>query len=128
MLLRTLLAVGLLAALTGCLIERSTVNEPLEVELVTQLEPGSTTASEAVALLGAPSEVVQLGRRSAYRYQFETSKRAALYLLVVNLMGNDSRADRVWLFFGEDDVLTHVAGTFESDDARYTLPWTKPHS
>jgi hypothetical protein len=125
--LRTLAVVPLLAVLSGCLIDRSTVNEPLEAGLVAELRPGTTTASEAVALLGAPSEVVQLGRRSAYRYQFEASKRAALFLVVVNLMGSDTRADRVWLFFGEDDVLTHVATTFESQDARYALPWTKLH-
>jgi hypothetical protein len=126
--IRSLAFVPLLAALSGCLIDRSTVNEPIEAGLVAQLQPGHTTASEAVNLLGAPAEVVQLGRRSAYRYQFENSKSAALFLIVVNLMSSDSRADRVWLFFGEDDVLTHVGSTFESKDARYALPWTKLHS
>ena len=126
--IRSLAFLPLLAALSGCLIDRSTVNEPIEAQLVDQLQPGKTTASEAVALLGAPTEVVQLGRRSAYRFQFENTKSAALFLIVVNLMSSDSRADRVWLFFGEDDVLTHVASTFESKDARYALPWTKLHS
>jgi hypothetical protein len=126
--IRALVLVPFLAALSGCLFDRGAVNEPLEASLVAQLTPGRTTASEAVALLGAPTEVVQLGRRSAYRYQFEASKRAALYLVVINLMGSDSRADRVWLFFGEDDVLTHVGSTFESLDTRYALPWTKLHS
>jgi len=124
---RLLFLVPLLAALPGCLIDRSTVNEPLAAEAVAALEPGRTTAREAVALLGAPTEVVQLGRRSAYRYQFETSKRAALFLVVVNLVGRDTRADRAWLFFDENDVLTHVASTYQGDDTRYALPWTKLH-
>lgn len=126
--IRSLAFLPLLAALSGCLIDRSTVNEPIESQLVAQLQPGKTTASEAVDLLGAPSEVVQLGRRSAYRFQFENTKSAALFLIVVNLMSSDSRADRVWLFFDENDVLTHVGSTFESKDTRYTLPWTKLHS
>ena len=126
--IRSLAFLPLLAALSGCLIDRSTVNEPIEAQLVAQLQPGKTTASEAVNLLGAPAEVVQLGRRSAYRFQFENTKSAALFLIVVNLMSSDSRADRVWLFFDEHDVLTHVGSTFESKDTRYALPWTKLHS
>jgi hypothetical protein len=124
---RLFLLVPLLVPLAGCLFDRTTTNQPLAAEAVAALEPGVTTARDAVALLGAPVEVVQLGRRSAYRYEFEMSKQAALFLVVIALRGNDTRADRAWLFFDEDDVLTHVATTFESDDARYALPWTKLH-
>jgi len=124
---RTLLAILMLPALTGCLIDRSTMNTPLAPETVAALEPGRTTAREAVELLGAPVEVVQLARRSAYRYEFTVSKRAALFLVVVNLRGEDTRADRLWLFFDEQDVLTHVGSTFESGDAAYALPWTRLH-
>jgi len=125
--IRSPLLVALLLPLTGCLIDRSTTNEPLAADVVAALEPGRTTAREAVERLGAPVEVVQLGRRSAYRYEFVTSKRAALFLIVVNLMGRDTRADRVWLFFDEEDVLTHVGASFEGEDAVYALPWTKLH-
>ena len=124
---RFLLLLPLLLLPASCLIDRTTINAPLASEAVAELQPGRTTAREAVALLGAPVEVVQLGRRSAYRYEFESSKRAALFLLVVMLMGRDTRADRVWLFFDEQDVLTHVGATYEGADARYALPWTKLH-
>jgi len=124
---RLLFALLLLPALSGCLIDRSTVNTPLAAETVDALEPGRTTAEKAVELLGAPIEVVQLARRSAYRYEFTTSKRASLFLIVINLTGRDTRSDRVWLFFDEQDVLTHVATTFEGEDATYALPWTRLH-
>jgi hypothetical protein len=124
---RSLLLPALLCLLPACLIDRKATNQPLAAEAVAALEPGTTTATEAVALLGAPLEVVQLGRRSAYRYEFLMSKQAALFLVVIALRGTDTRADRAWLFFDEDDVLTHVATTFEGDDARYALPWTKLH-
>jgi outer membrane protein assembly factor BamE (lipoprotein component of BamABCDE complex) len=119
------LAAAALAVLPSCLISRDTQNEPLSVEALAGLTPGSTTAAQAVELLGAPSEIVQLGFRSAYRYEFGTAKRAALFLIVVNLSNTDARSDRLWLFFDDGDVLTHVASSFEAADARYKMPWQK---
>lgn len=119
------LAAVALAALPACLINRDTQNVPLPTEALAGLSPGSTTAARAVELLGAPTEIVQLGFRSAYRYEYGNAKRAALFLVVVNLSNSDARADRVWLFFDDHDVLSHVASTFDADGARYGMPWTK---
>lgn len=119
------LAAALVTLAPGCMISRDTQNEPLHPEVLGRLTAGSTTAAQAVELLGAPTEIVQLGFRSAYRYEFGTAKRAALYLIVVNLANRDARADRLWLFFDDRDVLTHVGSTFGAGDARYTMPWTK---
>lgn len=121
--MRHLTLLLVLALLPGCFLARSTVNEPLAPEAVNRLEPGVTTAAEVVRLLGAPTEVVQLGRRSAYRFDATTSKRTGLWLLVVFLAGSDTRSDRVWVFFDEAGVLTHVGSTFDNDDPRYSLPW-----
>jgi hypothetical protein len=126
--MRTLSALAFAAALAvlpACLIVRDTTNEPLQAEVLTQLTPGATTAAQAVELLGAPTEIVQLGFRSAYRYEFGAAKRAALFLIVINLSNTDARADRIWLFFDDRDVLTHVGSSFDADDARYALPWSK---
>jgi hypothetical protein len=126
--MRTLSALALAAALAvlpACLIVRDTTNEPLQAEVLAQLTPGATTAAQAVELLGAPTEIVQLGFRSAYRYEFGAAKRAALFLIVINLSNTDARADRIWLFFDQDDLLTHVGSSFDADDARYALPWSK---
>lgn len=107
------------------MISRSTFNEPLPHDLLAQLEPNQTTASEAAELMGAPAEVIQLGHRSAWRYEYTVSKDAMLTVILVTLRNTDSHSDRAWLFFDEDDVLTHFASTLGSDRAEYILPWSK---
>lgn len=121
------LALLLVPLSSACLVDRTTTNVPISREVVGTLTPGTTTAREAVAALGAPLEVVQLGLRSAYRYEFVVSKRAGLVLILVGLISRDTRSDRAWLFFDEEDVLTHVAATFEGADSQYAMPWDKVH-
>lgn len=123
-----LLVLPLLLLTGSCMISRNSDNEPLDPELINQLRPGVTTARQAVELLGGPTQVVQLGERSAYRYDHETSKGANLFLLVFNMGHRDTRADRLWLFFDAGDVLTHFGATLEAHHAQYALPWDGIHS
>lgn len=118
---------ALLAVLPACALFRSTRNEPLDPSQLARLEPGRTTAREVVELLGAPAQVVQLGTRSAYRYDHSVTKGTALLLVVVNLGNADTREDRSWCFFDERDVLTHFASSLESHRAQYALPWEDVH-
>jgi outer membrane protein assembly factor BamE (lipoprotein component of BamABCDE complex) len=115
------------ALLPGCFLERGTINEPLDRQQLAQLTPGRTTAREVVELLGAPTEVVQLGKRSAYRYDGTIAKTAGFWLLVLVLVNKDTRSDRIWVFFDERDLLTHAGGTFAFDDASYAMPWQSLH-
>jgi outer membrane protein assembly factor BamE (lipoprotein component of BamABCDE complex) len=120
-----LLPLFLLAALLfapGCFFSRRNINAEFDRERVERLEPGQTTAREVVELLGAPNEVVQLGRRSAYRYDHTHQREEGLFLIVLFLHGTDVKSDRVWVFFDEDLVLTHVGSTFEADNAEYGIP------
>lgn len=124
---RALAAVTLAFLLGGCALFRSNRNDPLDPAAIAQLEPGTTTARRAVELLGAPAQVVQLGDRSAYRYDHEVTKGAGL-LLVLLIVGNvDTREDRTWLFFDDDDVLSHVATSLEAHRAQYAMPWEDVH-
>ena len=124
----TLLTVILLTLLTpGCFLTRNTNLAPISPDDVAQLEPGVTTAADTVRILGAPTDVVQLGRRSAYQFDFTQTKRAGLFLLVVAVANDDVRQDRVWAFFDENDVLTHIGATFEAADAKYATPWQDLH-
>jgi hypothetical protein len=75
-----------------------------------------------VNALGAPTEVVQLGRRSAYRYDASVSKQVGLFLFVIALHGRDTQEDRAWFFFDENDLLTHRAATLAAGDAEFSLP------
>ncbi len=120
---RLYLLLTVLLLLPGCFLERQTVNSPLERSAVETLVPGQSTAADVAALLGAPSEVIQLGKRSAWRYDYGQSKRTGFLLLLVVFTNNDARSDRVWVFFDEEDLLVNIGSTFESDGAQYLMPW-----
>lgn len=117
-----LLALPLLLA-PACFISRDTINVPLVAKKLGEFTPGKTTATEVTAALGAPHEVVQLGQRTAYRYDYTTSKRAGFSIIIVSFLNQDTRQDRAWLFFDAHDVLTHVGSSLEADGAAYAMPW-----
>jgi hypothetical protein len=122
--LATVLLYSFILALTpGCFVTRQSVNEPLEAESLAGLQPGTTTALEAVELLGGPVEVIQLGYRSAYLYRHVVTKRAGLFLIVFGAMNEETDSDRSWLFFDENDVLTHVGTTLAAGAPDYKMPW-----
>ncbi len=118
---------SLLLLLPACAIGRQEQNEPIDVAAVATLVPGTTTAREVTERLGAPTEVVQLGRRTAYRYDAGNTKTAGLILLVFNMFAQDTRTDRVWVFFDEKDVLTHYGASFGTHRTQYALPWEDVH-
>jgi len=109
---------------SGCFLQRSLVDRPFaEADVARIGNAGATTAKEVVARLGAPTEVVQLGRRSAYLYLHEQEKTAGLFLLVAAFNNRDRQTDRVWVFFDEHDVVTHVGRTLQAQGAEYAMPW-----
>lgn len=125
---RCVLPLSLLLALcSACAFARQDTNEPFDAATIRALVSGATTAREVVERLGAPSEVVQLGRRSAYRYDATSTKSTVLFLLLVNFGNQDTRTDRLWVFFDERDVLTHYGASFGTHRAQYALPWEDVH-
>lgn len=124
--LRTVFFATLLL-LPACAFARQDVNEPLDAELIRTLQPGKTSAREVVERLGAPTEVVQLGRRTAYRYDASTEKSTVLFLLLINFGNQDMRTDRLWVFFDENDVLTHHGAWFGTHRTQYAMPWEDVH-
>jgi hypothetical protein len=115
------------ALLPGCFLSKDTLNEPLREVPMERLEVGVTRASEVAEILGAPNEVVQLGLRSAWRYDFTASKRAGFTLIVITFVNVDTRQDRIWVFFDEQNVLSHFGSTLEAESTRYAMPWQKLH-
>ena len=116
----------LLSFTPACLVARTSLNEPIDAARVAALQPGMSSA-DVVASLGAPTEVVQLGRRTAYRFDHVKKKRAGIVAVVVGLFNEDTREDRVWAFFDEAGTLTHVGSTFNAEDATYAMPWSDLH-
>ncbi|MBK7645594.1 MAG: hypothetical protein IPJ19_21610 [Planctomycetes bacterium] len=119
--MRLLAALLLLLTFSLLLPFASTSNEPLRKKH-REVHAGTTTAKEAIEILGAPTEVIQLGTRSAYRYDFTTLKRAGFSIIILSFLNEDTRADRAWLFFDAHDVLTHVGSTLEGNEAEYAMP------
>ena len=116
-----------LLCLPSCFLSRQTQNEPLAYASIETLQPGTTTARQVVETLGAPVDIVQLGRRSAYLYRHTKTKRAGLLLLVVGLFNEDTRQDRLWVFFDENNVLTHYGSDLQSHHTQYAMPWNDIH-
>ena len=112
----------LLSMLPGCFLSRSRSNPPISPEQVAEIVPGSSTADDVARVLGAPNEVVQLGRRSAWKYEHLVEKQSAAFLVVLGLRGVDTQADRVWVFYDEDDRVIHVGSMFEASEAEYDVP------
>ncbi len=107
----------------GCAIARTAENEPLDPALIEKLEPGKTTALETVELMGAPVDVVQLGRRSAYLYKHTREKSTGVVLIVFNMLNQDHREDRLWVFFDEQGTLTHFGSTLQADRTQVATPF-----
>ncbi len=113
---------------SSCILYRNDKNEPLDGAAIEGLANGSTTAQQALDLLGAPNDVIQLGNRSAWYYEFSKSKTAGIWLLLVVISGTDTRTDRLWLFFDENGILRHHGATLAAGRAGFSLPWSDPHS
>lgn len=106
--------------LSGCLLSQRRVNEPIPIEGVDALLAGMS-AADVVSRLGAPAQVVELGERTAYRFEFERTKETGLFLFVINVRNEETRSDRVWCFFDEDDRLTYVGSSLEADEVSHGL-------
>jgi hypothetical protein len=122
-----LASVAFLLLVSACAFARQDTNDPLDALTIRAFVPGATTAREVTERLGAPTEVVQLGRRTAYRYDATAAKSTVLFLVLVNFAREDTRSDRLWVFFDENDVLSHYGATFGTHRTQYALPWEDVH-
>jgi hypothetical protein len=107
----------------SCFISRDTINEPLSKQRMETLKPGASTATDVANTLGAPNEVVQLGKRMAWRYDFTTAKTGGFSIIVLTFINTDARADRAWFFFDENSVLQYAGRTLQAEGAEYAMPW-----
>jgi hypothetical protein len=126
-----LLLLALALPLSGCFLTREMVNEPIapaSVEAVAKLTPHHSTQSDALALLGAPEQVVELYKRSAWLYRHVESKRVWLWLGPLLLTNVDEQSDRVWCFFDEEGRYVCSGASLRAESAEFTMPWTDPHT
>jgi len=119
--LETIALAALLFA--SCAVARQREHEPLPALEVQAIQVGDTAGS-VVERLGAPTEVVQLGLRTAYRYDFTETKSAGLFLMVVGFFNQETQQDRVWVFLDEDQQVSHVGASLNGGEAEYAMPWS----
>ena len=43
---------------------------------------------------------------------------------VVFLINEDNQSDRTWVFFDENDLLTHMGTTRKANEVEYAMPWS----
>ena len=145
-------AVFLLAvlALPGCILGRTRDGVPLDEERVAKIVPGQSTKKDVVDLLGAPmyvndrlgfrvlspggqlqagsvasplvDELVRSPLDHSYTYEYTDTKSASLYLLVVSFTNQETKRDRVTVFFDEKGLVTHKGVTLDSKNVEFRLP------
>lgn len=118
---RALIPAALALALPSCFLSESEVDQALDAKAIATIQPGASAADVSRAL-GAPTRVVELGQGSAWLYEHVVEKQAAAFFLVLGLRGVDSQADRCWVFFNADNVVTHIGATLQADQADYDVP------
>jgi hypothetical protein len=121
--MKTIATLALLLLAPSCFISRDTNNEPLSRQRMETFEPGKSTAADVANVLGAPNEVVQLGKRMAWRYDFTNAKTAGFSIIILTFINSDARADRAWFFFDENSVLQYAGRTLQAEGSEYLMPW-----
>jgi hypothetical protein len=121
--MKTIATLALVLLAPSCFISRDTANEPLSKQHMDTLKPGASTATDVANALGAPNEVVQLGKRMAWRYDFTNAKTAGFSIIILTFINSDARADRAWFFFDENSVLQYSGRTLQAEGSEYAMPW-----
>ncbi len=83
-------------------------------------EIGTTTLQQVLNQLGPPSQLIQLGDRTALYYMLESTRTRAVTLVVYSHTETNVDYDRAVFFFDKDLVLEHRSLSFEA------LPFEDP--
>lgn len=140
---------ALLVASSGCILGRVRDEVPIEPDKVAQIRPGVTTKQQVVALLGAPTyvndriglrvvgrpeesgegnvgplvdELVRSPLDHSYTYEYTDTKSASLYLLVISFTNQETRRDRVVVFFDDKGVVSHIGTSLDASKVEFRLP------
>lgn len=134
---------------SGCILGRTRDEVPIDPERVARIIPGKTTKRQVVELLGAPTyvndriglrlvgkpvgldgdnvgplvdELVRSPLDHSYTYEYSDTKSASLYLLVISFTNQETRRDRVVVFFDDAGVVSHIGSSFNARDVEFRLP------
>lgn len=144
-----LVALSCLLLLPGCILGRVRDGVPIDPLRVSMIEPGRTTKSDVVTLLGAPTyvndrvglrlverppgiddgqvgplidEMVRSPLDHSYTYEYSDTKSTSLFLLLVSFTNQETRRDRVVIFFDDRGVVSHLGVSLDADTVAFRLP------
>jgi outer membrane protein assembly factor BamE (lipoprotein component of BamABCDE complex) len=129
--MRRIAFASLLLPLSACFLSRELTNTPIapdKAERLSTLTPGTSTQQDVLAVMGAPTRVVELYKRSAWEYEHLQQKGAYLFLGVVSFSNHDEQSDRAWCFFDEAGVLMCAGSTLQANTSEYAMPWFSVHA
>lgn len=145
---RSLVLVLATLVLPGCILGRVRDEVPLDPDKVAKIVPGQSTKKDVVELLGAPTYVNDriglrlLGKAApgagntgplidelihspldhSYTYEYTDTKSFALYLLIVSFTNQETKRDKVVVFFDEKGTVSHLGATFDAKNVEYRFP------
>ncbi len=97
----------LVAALAGCANwnEDAGVDNHWRAATTPQWQAGDSTADDVMAVLGPPSQIVNLGDRVVYYYLRENISGNGYYFLIYNTTNSRTSYDRAIFFFDSNGLL-----------------------
>ena len=125
-----LLAALLASASLGCVLSQTTDGTSLSDDQIAVIQPGSSTRSDVVRVLGAPDEIVysNLAHDPLFEraFQYKRTRRKTAFFSLVLLSGSraDSNVDNVYVFFDDEGVVEDVAVRLDMDRPRFDWPWS----
>ena len=106
---------AILPGLTGCAFSRGELGTALKAEDIAQIKKGQTTEAQVVALLGAPDDIREIGKRELFHYYRYVLKHAT----VVVFSRANIASDQVYVLFDEHGVVDEVITGDRTDQLKF---------
>lgn len=103
------------AFLAGCAFSRGELGTAIKPEEIAQIKKGETTEAQVVALLGAPDEIRQLGKRELFHYYRYVLKHAT----VLVFSRANIASDELYVIFDEHGVAEQVIAGNRTDRLKF---------
>ena len=110
-------AIALLCVLllSGCAFSRGELGTGIKPEEIAQIKKGETSEAQVVALLGAPDEIRQLGKRELFHYYRYVLKHAT----VLVFSRANIASDELYVIFDERGVAEQVIAGNRTDGLKF---------
>lgn len=121
-----LLLVGVSLLISGCVLSRGRVGNPIQEESLKQIEKGVSKKDLVVSLLGAPDRIIVGNDKEIFQYYYYDGKSPGLILLVFNIISVNVRSDNLYVFFDRQGLVQDVIYGKRTQEVDFTLrPWGK---